>query len=108
MGYGQRRGRLHMGMGILFLLLSMAGVVALITQGWNCIAFGPGAIFCIIDSSTSLIALIFGPYIALASASIAVGVQHRHAENLLRLADNGRFLTRCGDRVNGEPPYMHA
>ena len=98
------RGRLHMGMGILFLLFALAGLFGMIFGTTACLA----PYFCIYDYTYPLIALVFVPGAIIACASIGVGANHRQVENLLRMADNGRFLVTYSSRVGSAPPYLPA
>ena len=105
-GLNPRRGRLHMGMGILFFLLSLIGFLVLLAVNYyTCYYSYPNNVYCAYSPGLKAVSLVFLPYLALSTASIATGVSHRAIENLLRLADNTRFTNTYRNRATS-PPNM--
>ena len=97
------RGRLHMGMGILFFLLSLIGFIVLVAINYYSCEYSYYEWACYYVPALKTVAFVFVPYLALSAASIGVGANHRSIENLLRLADDNRFVNTYRNRISSTP-----
>jgi hypothetical protein len=99
-----RRGRLHMGMGILFLILAMAAFCTLLAVTYSVCYWWSGYSYsytCYAVPAYKTFAFIFVPYVALAAASIGVGSRHHALETCMRVHNPARFANEFPDRTSG-------
>ena len=109
-GLTPRNGRLHMGMGVLFFLLSMVGFITLLSVTWyNCYynynGTGGQDYTCYPDGGLKALGFIFAPFIALSAASIGVGVRHAALEVALRTSNLQRFASTYPTRVTSNVAF---
>ena len=94
------RGRLHMGIGVLFFILSMAGFITVLAIDYQSCYYYYYGYDCYYYPGLKLIAFVFLPYVALSAASIGVGTQHRRLELAMRIADPQHFSQMYPERTD--------
>ena len=106
------RGRVHMGVGIFFFLVSLALFCFMLAVSFFVCTYdyyyGVPMTVCYYSTMYKWLALIMLPFIALAAASIGVGAAHRKYELALRVCDLNRFYAEYPERAGfGSDPLSH-
>jgi len=102
------RGRVHMGIGIFFFIVSLAVFCVLLAVPFFVCNYYYGVTVCYYAPTFKWVALAMLPFIALAAASIGVGAAHRKYELALRACDLSRFYAEYPERAGfGSDPLSH-
>jgi len=95
------RGRQHMGIAVLFFILSMVGFITVLAIDYRyCYYDYNSNWYCYYYPGLKFVGFVFLPYIALSAASIGVGTQHRRLELALRITDPQRFSQMYPERTD--------